>query len=290
MKKAVLLDIDGVLWWQGSLLPDAAETLLWLQNAGIPYRLLTNRASATAAEMAAELLAAGLAQAGVRLTADMVITPASMARQHMADFGIVNWQVLIPDALASEFSRWQTSDWQQAEGLLLADIGSGWSYETLNRCLQFLLENPQAPWLVLGLTRYYINSEQQAQLDIGAFVKALEYASGRQAEVMGKPAAGFFRLAASSMNGKVEDCLMVGDDWLTDVLAAEAAGIQAVLLRTGKYRPGDELQCPQARVMDALAELRAPGILVTISATDGSSQVESSRYQPGMPLPCVDPE
>lgn len=270
MKKAVLLDIDGVLWWQGALLPEAAETLLWLQNAGIPYRLLTNRASATAAEMAAELLMAGLAQAGVGLTADMVINPASMACQHMADAGIADWQVLVPQALVPEFAHWQIEDWQQAKGLLLADIGNGWDYQTLNQCLQFLLENPQAPWLVLGLTRYYINSEQQARLDIGAFVKALEYASGRQAEVMGKPAAGFFRQAAASMGYKPEDCLMVGDDWLTDVLAAEAAGIQAVLLRTGKYRPGDELQCPQARVMDALAELRAPGILVTGSATGGS--------------------
>lgn len=33
---------------------------------------------------------------------------------------------------------------------------------------------------------------------------------------------------------------MIGDDRLGDVLGAQACGIHGALVRTGKYRPGDE--------------------------------------------------
>jgi ribonucleotide monophosphatase NagD (HAD superfamily) len=37
-----------------------------------------------------------------------------------------------------------------------------------------------------------------------------------------------------------EEAVMVGDDVMQDVEGANAIGIHSVLVRTGKYRPGDE--------------------------------------------------
>ena len=47
---------------------------------------------------------------------------------------------------------------------------------------------------------------------------------------------------------------MVGDDVEADVQGALDAGLQACLVRTGKYRPGDEqrLDLRRARVFDDL--------------------------------------
>lgn len=76
-------------------------------------------------------------------------------------------------------------------------------------------------------------------LDAGAFVAALEYATGREATIVGKPSPAFFRAAAESMGVDLPDMAVVGDDITTDVAGAQACGAAAVLVRTGKFREGD---------------------------------------------------
>lgn len=48
---------------------------------------------------------------------------------------------------------------------------------------------------------------------------------------------------------------MVGDDVECDVVAAMELGLQACLIRSGKYRSGDEARAPQARCEASLADL-----------------------------------
>ena len=65
---------------------------------------------------------------------------------------------------------------------------------------------------------------------------ALEYATGRPAYVVGKPARGFFDEALRDAGIAAGDALMVGDDVESDIAGALAAGLRAVLVRTGKFR------------------------------------------------------
>lgn len=58
--------------------------------------------------------------------------------------------------------------------------------------------------------------------------------------MLGKPAADVFHLAASSLGLQPGQVVMVGDDVIGDVGGAQGAGCQGVLVRTGKYREGDE--------------------------------------------------
>ena len=77
-------------------------------------------------------------------------------------------------------------------------------------------------------------------LDAGPFVRALEYASGSEAIILGKPSPAFFHAAASQLDCHPGDVLMIGDDVFSDVNGALRAGLKAALVQTGKYRPGDE--------------------------------------------------
>lgn len=240
MIRALLLDIDGVLWWQNQLLPGAAETLQWLQQQSLPFVLVTNRVSLNADQLCRQLLDAGLADAGVNLTPAHILTPACIAQTWLAQSQVQRWLTVLPESLQSQFQRWSASD-TEAGGLLLADVGAAWDATLLNRCLRFLLANPEAPFLALGMTRYFIGPHGP-ELDIGAWVKALEYASGREALVMGKPSPACFQAALQRLGCAAGEALMVGDDLITDVLAARAAGLTAVLVQTGKYRPADALR------------------------------------------------
>ena len=76
---------------------------------------------------------------------------------------------------------------------------------------------------------------------------ALEYAAEMEAVVLGAlvrvlPGGG------QQPQPAAQDVAMVGDDAEMDVCGALAAGLHGVLVRTGKYRPGDE-----AKVMPTAA-------------------------------------
>jgi phospholysine phosphohistidine inorganic pyrophosphate phosphatase len=100
------------------------------------------------------------------------------------------------------------------------------------------------------------------QLDGGAYVAALEEATGRRAVVCGKPAGAYFASALDQLGVPAERAAMVGDDLLNDVQGAQAAGLTGVLVRTGKFRQDDlDGEVGPDVVIDSIAgvpELLAP--------------------------------
>lgn len=49
-----------------------------------------------------------------------------------------------------------------------------------------------------------------------------------------------FQLAAKALGLEPQQVVMVGDDVIGDVCGAKSAGCRGLLVRTGKYRAGDE--------------------------------------------------
>jgi HAD superfamily hydrolase (TIGR01458 family) len=78
-------------------------------------------------------------------------------------------------------------------------------------------------------------------LDSGCFVAGLEYASGVEATVLGKPSTAYFGAAVEALDAEPELTWMVGDDIDADVAGAQRFGLRTALVRTGKFRP-DELE------------------------------------------------
>lgn len=121
---------------------------------------------------------------------------------------------------------------------MIGDLGQEWSFERLNHAFRLLMTEPRPQLIALGLTRYWRASDG-LQLDTGPFIKALEYATGIEAVVTGKPAAPFFETALSLLGTPAAETWMIGDDIRTDIEAAQRAGMHGILVRTGKFRPQD---------------------------------------------------
>ena len=100
------------------------------------------------------------------------------------------------------------------------------------------MEEPKPKLVALGMTRYW-QTAKGLQLDVGPFVKALEYAAGCEAVVLGKPSVQFFDTALRILHCEPSQAVMIGDDILGDVQGAQHAGIKDVLVRTGKFRLSD---------------------------------------------------
>ncbi len=112
-----------------------------------------------------------------------------------------------------------------------------------------------AEFLALARNRSFQDPDGALSLDAGPFVTALKYTSGREATLFGKPSRALFEAALGSLGCPADQAVMVGDDVESDVAGAMAAGLTGVLLRCGKYRPGDEalVKPPPSAVLADLA-------------------------------------
>ncbi len=251
---ALLLDMDGVLYQGEQAIAGAREAVAWCHEQNIPHCFLTNTTSRPRS-----VLAEKLGAMGITVSTQEILTPpvaaASWLHQHVE--GPV--ALFVPELTHVEFSDLTIArdDQRQVAAVVLGDLGEAWDFATYNHAFRLLMQNPQTPLIALGLTRYW-QAEDGLRLDVGTFIKGLEYATGREALVMGKPAARFYETALSHLNIGAQDAVMIGDDIRGDIDGAQQAGLRAVLVRTGKYRPDDLEQgiTPYA-VLDSIAALPA---------------------------------
>lgn len=242
--RGVLVDLGGVVFVGDRLLPGAAGALARLRGAGVPLRFLTNTTRRSVRRLVADLARMGLA-----LDPAEVLSPALLARRHLAQNGLAPHLLVHPD-LEEEFAGLPEGG---GEAVVMGDAGERFTYAALNAAYRRL--EAGAEFLALAMNRNFRDADGGLSLDAGPFVRALEYASGRQATVLGKPSAIFFGLALEALGCAPAEAVMVGDDAEADVAGAMAAGLKGVLVRTGKYRAGDErmFDPPPTLVADDLA-------------------------------------
>ncbi len=252
--RGVLLDLDGVLYVGDDAVPGAVETVEWLRAEGIPHLFLTNTTSRPRDGIVAKLTAMG-----VPAGPDDVLTPPVAARSWLERHGVRHPALFVPDATAGEFEALDPLGGDATGGagaVVVGDLGDGWDFATLNRAFRLVMAGDAPPLLALGLTRYW-RAPDGLRLDAGAYVRALEYASGREAVVLGKPDPAFYRAAVDALGLPPDEVVMVGDDVVTDVGGAQAAGLTGVLVRTGKFSASDLAGdvTPDA-VLDSVDDLR----------------------------------
>ncbi len=142
------------------------------------------------------------------------------------------------------------------DAVIVGDLGNEWTFAKLNQAFNILMAQPAAELVALGMTRYW-KTGAGLQLDVGPFVTALAYATGREPVVMGKPSADFFALACSKLGLPAEEVIIIGDDAKSDVGGAQAAGIRGVLVKTGKFQASDLETTKPDFVLESFADLPA---------------------------------
>jgi HAD superfamily hydrolase (TIGR01458 family) len=241
--KGILLDLDGVVYVGGKLLPGSLEAIGHLRERNILLKFITNTTRRPRRQIVSDT-----AQLGLSLAEADVFTPAAMARIYLKQHNLTPFLVVHPN-LRSEFDGLPTGT---AEAVVIGDAGHFFTYELLNEAYRKILDG--AAFLALAKNRNFLDHDNELSLDAGPFVVGLEYASAKTATVLGKPSPAFFKIAVERLGCPAEDVVMIGDDAEADVGGAMAAGLKGILVRTGKYRPGQEaaLSKPPTYVADDL--------------------------------------
>jgi HAD superfamily hydrolase (TIGR01458 family) len=250
----ILLDIDGVLYVGDEPIDGAHEALEQLRELGAGMRLVTNTTSRSRRQVCEHLQELGFAVA-----VEEVLTPAAMAVSHCEERGYGSVELIVSDGLREDLVELGApASGEAVDAVILGDVGKRFDSELLNHAFRLIMDG--AELVALQHNRYWRRADGLA-LDVGAYAAALEYATRREAVVVGKPAEAFFQAAVVDMG--LDSAVMVGDDVEADVGGAMAAGLPGILVRTGKYRQ-DALppEVTPTAIADSIADV--PALLARI--------------------------
>ncbi len=252
MNRSLLIDIDGVLYQGDKVIPGAENTVRWIQQNKIPHIFITNTTSRPRKRIVEKL-----DRLGITISEDSILTPPVAACKWLLKHAPGPTALFIPEATLKDFKaiiKLEQGE-EQTAAVVLGDYGENWTFSELNRAFRLLMDNPKSVLVALGMTRYWQASDG-LRLDVGPFVKALEYASGHTAVVLGKPSIDFFETAVQLLPSEPTEAFMIGDDIVGDIKGSQLAGLKGILVRTGKFRDSDlDLGIRPNAIIDSIAEL-----------------------------------
>ncbi len=245
--RGLLIDWDGVLVAAGRPVPGAAAALATLERAGVPYRIATNTTLLSRRDLAGRSAALGFT-----IPPERFVTAASAAAAYCARrFPGRPIVVVGTPGAKSEFAGQPLVPVEAADdpaaapaAVVVGDSPDDITYANLNRI--FRAARAGAAFVAMHRNSWWV-TEAGPTLDSGAVVAGLEYALGRRATVVGKPARAFFGEAARGLVAELGAgegshrrpdrgaLAMVGDDVWSDVAAAQRAGLRGILVLTGKH-------------------------------------------------------
>ena len=251
---AILVDIDGVLHVSGEAIRGAPAAVRALRKDGHDLRFVTNNTTRARSRLAVELR--GL---GVELDDDEIATTPLAAAKMLEGKRVL---ALTMAAVREDLARRMELVEEGADVVLVGgadeteETGRVFAYDRLNQAFAALERG--AGLVCLHRNRWWQTSRGPL-LDAGAFVAGLEFAAGVQADVVGKPSRPYFEAALADLGADPGGAWMVGDDVEADVGGAKAAGLKAVLVRSGKFREETLARAdPQPDcVVDSIADLPA---------------------------------
>ena len=249
--EAFLIDLDGVMYVGGTVIPGARDTIRFLEEQGYPFRFVSNTT-----RKSRETIADQLEGMGFSIPETHIFTPAAAAAAHLSQNHRKSAILLTTGEVAREImvSAGIVHHHATAESVIVGDAGDSFTYGALNDAFRRLLGG--AELVALEKDRYWMGTDGM-MLSAGPFVAALEYATGKEALVMGKPSPAFFHQALASMGAEPATAVMVGDDVVTDVGGAISCGLSGILVRTGKFREEALARAPHqpAAILDSIADL-----------------------------------
>ncbi len=239
----VMLDLDGVLFHGGTVVPTAPAAVAGVRDRGTPLAFVTNNASRSPAEVADHLQSLGVtaaagevatsSQAAAGLLADrlgpgarVAVLGAAGLRDAVSRVGLVPVAVPDrpdhdrPDALVTGFGPEVVWSEVIRAGALIA---SGVPWVAANADLTFPTDFGTAP-------------------GHGALVRMLSEFSGVVPQVAGKPEPALFERVVDQHRSTRP--LMVGDRLDTDILGARRAGVDSLLVLSGVSGLHDLLTAP----------------------------------------------
>ena len=239
MPKAIVFDLDGVVYLGARGIPGVASEIARLQKK-MPVLFLTNNATKSRIEYVRHLAAYKI---GARAE-DVMTASYGCARYVEEKYGKGMRVCLVGEQGFRDELEGQAGAVIAGRNarIVVCGLDRHITYEKLDGALRNL--NAGAAF-ILANNDPTIPREHGASPGSGAIAAALICASGRKPDaVIGKPSVYLIRKLLRMHNIKARDAVFVGDRLEIDIRMANAMGMKSVLVLTGVAKRGDATRAP----------------------------------------------
>lgn len=245
-----LIDMDGVVYRGGQLLPGAQDFIHRLRDEHIPFTFLTNNSSRTRRDVCRKLV-----RLGIEVEEQHVFTCAMATARFLA------WQK--PGGTAYVIGEGGLTTALHHNGYAVVDsdpdyvvVGEGrsFTFEALERALNMIVNGAR---LIATNPDPNCPTEHGTRPGCGAIAAMLEQASGHEAFYVGKPNPIMMRAARKALGLTADQTVMIGDTMSTDILGGVQMGYRTILTLSGGTQRGDlsRFAYTPDLVVESLAEL-----------------------------------
>lgn len=253
--KALILDMDGVIWKADAPIGDLPSIFKRIRERGLKYVFATNNSTKTSGQYAARLK-----EFGVDAEPWQVIT-SSQAVAH---------------AVAQKFPRGTKVFIIGEDGLRLPLEGEGFEIVSVenaqqaevvvmgfDRSINFAKGSEAALLVRNGIPFYATNMDKtfptpRGQIPgAGAWISVITTATGIQPIIAGKPFPFLMEFALEKLDTTKAETLVVGDRLETDIAAGQAVGCPTALVLSGvsTSEQAEAWEPPPTIIVQSLSEL-----------------------------------
>ena len=223
-----ILDLDGCVWIGGEPTPGVVEALEELRDSGKRFAFATNNAFESGEDLVAQLW-----KIGVRASLGDVVTVGGAMQHRLAEqhTGRTAYVIGSPPMLRhvgdAGLKVMNGTDLASRAEVVVVAGTTELVYADLRNAIQAVLRG--ADLLATARDPTYPQPDGLWP-GTGAILAAVEYATGRKAEIVGKPEPQLFLTALDRLGDG--STLVIGDRVGSDLAAAAAAELDAALVRS----------------------------------------------------------
>ncbi|HGH8302577.1 TPA: TIGR01457 family HAD-type hydrolase [Streptococcus pyogenes] len=250
--KGYLIDLDGTIYQGKNRIPAGERFIKHLQERGIPYLLVTNNTTRTP-EMVQSMLAN---QFNVETGIETIYTATMATVDYMNDMNRGKTAYVIGETgLKSAIAAAGYVEELENPAYVVVGLDSQVTYEMLaiatlaiQKGALFIGTNPDLN----------IPTERGLMPGAGALNALLEAATRVKPVFIGKPNAIIMNKSLEVLGIQRSEAVMVGDNYLTDIMAGIQNDIATILVTTGFTRPEEVPTLPiqPDHVLSSLDEWR----------------------------------
>jgi phosphoglycolate/pyridoxal phosphate phosphatase family enzyme len=229
--RAVILDLDGVIYRGQTPLPGAQDTTAWLARNGYLVHYFTNNSTKSR-----DSYVALLGDYGIVADAEHIVTSASLTAHYFSDNGLLPATALVVGeaGLVEELRRAGVRvvrrRGKRAIGFVVVGMDRRFTYRKLHEAQQAIRAGAQ-----------FIATNRDATYPVegnvipggGSVVAAVAVAAEREPILIGKPSAQAGELITRHAGVRPAEALMVGDRLETDIAMGRRAGLWTCLVLSG---------------------------------------------------------
>ena len=224
-KLPILIDFDGVIRLVDNPAPDASIFLRFLSESNIPSYIISNSTLKTGKGITQYLI-------DNNLPSEIQAMTATDATLHYVKEHYKKVSVYCVDEIKQLFNDY--IDDENAEAIIIGDNGEEWNFQMMNEIFNKVYNG--AEFIAMHKNKFWY-PDGKLSLDAGSFINAIEYASGKEAILIGKPSPIYFQSALELLGfPEGSDFIMIGDDIDSDILGAQQASGKGILIYTGKTK------------------------------------------------------